>query len=492
MANLKFYKGKESAVSAKNPAAGSVWFDTDNRLIKIKLTDGTWQSYSGLQDAKWEESSKSLVLTKANGDKLTVNLSDVASASVLAALQQTVADNKIAADNGIAEAKDAAKAVADDLAAYKTSNNKEIAALKAKDTALDGEIANLKAADVTMGADIADLKTLTQEHETEITALQGLVGTESVKDQIDDAIAKYDTDTVQPGLDAKADDAEFQAYKTANNAAVKKVSDDLAAEVIRATQEEARIEGLVTAHTGNTDIHVTADQKAAWNKAKEDIDAFLAATNDKDAVIETIKEINDYVNEHTEAFTALSGRVGVNETDIATLKGDVAELEAADQTLQGNIDTLAGRVTTVEGKVGALETKVDVEKVSTAIEAAVSPVRTDVGNLKTWRATLAGEYAAQDGKYIASVKQTDGKIEATYGTLPTIPDVEGMINTAIGKLDAEVKDESGYATATLTQVDGKVTALGVDVATGSVANGADALAVASDVKTYVDDQLAAS
>ena len=43
---------------------------------------------------------------------------------------------------------------------------------------------------------------------------------------------------------------------------------------------------------------------------------------------------------------------------------------------------------------------------------------------------LDSEAAAQSGKYVASVKLTDGVISATYGTVPTIPSLSHSDSTA--------------------------------------------------------------
>lgn len=94
MANLKFFKAAYSENGPANAAVGAVWFDTTNRLIKVKLADGTWQAYSGLQDAKWLSATKQLELTKADGSKLTVDFSDVASAAALGVYEDAASNEK--------------------------------------------------------------------------------------------------------------------------------------------------------------------------------------------------------------------------------------------------------------------------------------------------------------------------------------------------------------------------------------------------------------
>lgn len=97
MANLKFFKGTEAQITSKNPAVGAVWFDTVNRLIKVKIAESgenMWQAYSGLQDAAWLSETKQLQLTKADGSKLTVDFSDVASAAALGSFDDAASNVK--------------------------------------------------------------------------------------------------------------------------------------------------------------------------------------------------------------------------------------------------------------------------------------------------------------------------------------------------------------------------------------------------------------
>lgn len=164
----------------------------------------------------------------------------------------------------------------------------------------------------------------------------------------------------------------------------------------------------LTNHVADTTIHITAQERTDWNKAKFDIDAFMAATEDSDGVIETIKEINNYVNSHTDAFTTLSGRVGANETSIATNTNDITDLKTAVETINTTIEEN-------EEVVAAALTNLD-ERVSELSSNAISSITGD--------------------SYV-SVTNTEGVVVVSSNT-------------------------------------------------GSVENGSDALAVASDVKAYVD------
>lgn len=87
--NLKFYKGTAASLSSINTAAGAIWFNTENRTINVRTATAegglTWETYTGLVDATFANGI--LTITKAKGDSLQLNLSDVASAKGLADLK---------------------------------------------------------------------------------------------------------------------------------------------------------------------------------------------------------------------------------------------------------------------------------------------------------------------------------------------------------------------------------------------------------------------
>lgn len=111
MANLKFFR------SATAPAAaelGAIWFDSTNKLLKVKnATD--WEVYDGgrnVIDATFVEGL--LTITKASGENVTLNFKDVASASetmkAFKALDTAVKAAQSTADTGVANAATAQSA----------------------------------------------------------------------------------------------------------------------------------------------------------------------------------------------------------------------------------------------------------------------------------------------------------------------------------------------------------------------------------------------
>ena len=122
MANLKFFR------SATVPAAaelGSIWFDSTNKLLKVKnATD--WEVYDGgrnVTDATFVNGL--LTITKASGENVTLNFKDVASASetmkAFEALNTAVKNAQSTADTGV---KNAATAQSTAEAAKTTADSK--------------------------------------------------------------------------------------------------------------------------------------------------------------------------------------------------------------------------------------------------------------------------------------------------------------------------------------------------------------------------------
>ena len=111
MANLKFFR------SATAPAAaelGAIWFDSTNKLLKVKnATD--WEVYDGgrnVTDATFVNGL--LTITKASGENVTLDFKDVASASqtmkAFKALDTAVKNAQSKADTGVANAATAQSA----------------------------------------------------------------------------------------------------------------------------------------------------------------------------------------------------------------------------------------------------------------------------------------------------------------------------------------------------------------------------------------------
>ncbi len=94
---IKFYRGAKADVEAQSPAKGSVWFNTVNGSMNIRIekADNTldWESYSGYRDVAYDEDKHILTFTKADGTTKTVTLSGFVSATDFSNFQTTYNDH---------------------------------------------------------------------------------------------------------------------------------------------------------------------------------------------------------------------------------------------------------------------------------------------------------------------------------------------------------------------------------------------------------------
>lgn len=344
MANIKFFRNVASYWDGTNhiPQEGYVWFNTEDRTINL-YKNGAWEAYSGIKSASY--TNNKLIITPCTGSAITVDLSDMASASTLA----TLSDN---------------------------FNN-----LQTSYNTLSGEFTTAK-------SDISTLKGEMTNVKTEVAKLSDVTG--KVGAYVVEKISAHEAarETIDSGFNTRI--GALETAVTNNKTAV----------------EEAFGASYDKTNTIADAIQAAADAAAA---AQADIDAWMSATENTDGVIETIKELNTYITEHTDAFTGLSNSVSTNTTDIATNTSDIT-------TIKEQIATI--NATNEENEL--------------IIAEALNDLNTRVDNLAS------------------------GTVSSVTGT--------------------------NYITATTT--DGAVT---VSALTGAVASGIDALAVASDVKAYVDN-----
>ena len=96
----------------------------------------------------------------------------------------------------------------------------------------------------------------------------------------------------------------------------------------------------LTAHTGNNDIHVTKEQKDEWTKAKEDIDAFLFAAESGTTAIDTLKELQEYIDTHGTAASGMTTAINQNTTDINNINSAIGSGFDSGNTIATNITGL--------------------------------------------------------------------------------------------------------------------------------------------------------
>lgn len=177
--------------------------------------------------------------------------------------------------------------VADNL--EDTEHNKLLSANQSKklDEKIDTEIQRAKDAEGTLASNL----------KTEVTRATG------VENDLNTAIAnekKRATD-VETGLNTAISNEKDRADKAekANAAAIKAVTDDY----LKSSDK--------------------TELKSAINTEKSRIDTFLAAADTGDKAVDTLKEIQNYIDTHGEAAAEMTTNIGKNTTDIKALQDTV-------------------------------------------------------------------------------------------------------------------------------------------------------------------------
>ena len=97
--------------------------------------------------------------------------------------------------------------------------------------------------------------------------------------------------------------------------------------------------GLVS-HTSNTTMHITGEERANWNKAKNDIDAFLFATESATTAIDTLKELQDYIETHGTEASEMTSAINQNTADINNINSTIGSGFDSGNTISTNINAL--------------------------------------------------------------------------------------------------------------------------------------------------------
>lgn len=136
-------------------------------------------------------------------------------------------------------------------------------------------------------------------------------------------------------LDAKID-TEIQRASDAENTlttnlnleitrakdAEKVIADNLNTETTRATKAENTLTTNLNSEISRA-TRAESDLNTAINTEKSRIDAFLAAADTGDKAIDTLKEIQNYIDKHGEAAAKMTTNIGKNATDIKALQDSV-------------------------------------------------------------------------------------------------------------------------------------------------------------------------
>lgn len=176
--------------------------------------------------------------------------------------------------------------------------------------------------------------------------------------------------TAQSTADSKATMAEVEAKNYATKTEAQGYADakdtDIAAAKASGDNAQKDVNALTTrVKTIEDDYLKAADKTELANSikdVKEDVDAFFAAADVGDTAIDTLKELQDYINTHGEAATTLTNKVGALETTV----GKAAEGE---NPATGLVKAIADEIDRAKG-VEATLTQADSDNLQAAKDYA--------------------------------------------------------------------------------------------------------------------------
>lgn len=320
---------------------------------------------------------------------------------------------------------------------------------------IDGKLA-LKADKTQVATDIADaVKVEEDARKAAIEGVQGAVDTLSGTHATDKA-------ELEGKINLKADQSALDEVSGVANAAATKVA--LEAEIERAEGEEARIEGLITA-----EVERATEVEADFKSRIEAMEVFWDTTEDKDGVVNKLKEIQDYIASDETGAAEMLGSINKNKEDIAAM--DEA-YKAADDTLQGNIDTLSGVVDTKAAQSDLEELEGRMDDAEGAIEAVEG--RLDVVEPKV--ETLEGKMEAVEGAVA-----TKAEAQALADAVATLEGVDAGLAERIGVIEGQLGESGDVATDIATAKQEAIDAAAADATT-------KANKALEDAKKYADEE----
>lgn len=291
MANIKFFR-KNTAPS--NPVEGWIWFNTDDRTINL-YKSGAWEQYSGIKSATY--TNKVLTITPCVGSAVTVDLSDMASASALSTLSQSF----------------------DQLQTSFNTLSGEFSTEKGKISTLEGKMA-------TVETEVAKLSDITGKVGAYVVTKIG--EEENARKAADDVLTKAVNDEV-----TRATGIEANLQSAINT-------------------EKGRIDALVGEGIGSirdiatavlTEVLVADDASEAYDTLQE-MSAWLQSHPENAATMDSA------ISANTTAVGTLSSDVTTIKTNIQTINAAIEENGDAIADLDERITNLgSGTVSSVTG-----------------------------------------------------------------------------------------------------------------------------------------------
>ena len=325
------------------------------------------------------------------------------------------------------------------------------------------------------------VSTINAKDEAQDTAIQ--TNADNLAQELLDRAAadKAITDSIGTVADGKTvvkmiEDAEAAAKSAAAEDAAAKVKALKEGEVATNASEIARVEGKV-------DAEVTARENAdnAIIERLESVEAFFELEEGEklDTALDTLKEIQDYLNGDGEAANSLIDRIAANETAIGNLEDrvdtaedDIDALEAADEAIDARLDVIEG-----DGEGSIKKAQADAEAAAKSYtDGRETLIRSELKTAYEAYADKAEEDAVATAKgytdgEVSKLSAKDTEIAGNVTTLQNIVDGytdKGSIKSAVDaaqKAADDAQDAADAAQEAADKAQGEVDALEGVVAT---------------------------
>ena len=337
----------------------------------------------------------------------------------------------------------------------------------------------------TAWADVADSVIVIPNDTAAIEALEELVGDTKVATQITNAITELDlANTYEKKGEAEKVSTALETYKTTNDAAVKKVSDDLAGEIARAgVAEKANSDAIAAIKDGTTidsfaDVETALAGKEVSGAAAQALADAKVYADGKDEAIAAAKKAGDDAQDAADAaqadVDALAGKVGTvpEGSTVMSIITNIQENAYDDTEIRGLIGDNADAISVLETQVGE---KPVAEQISTAIAnekladtyaakvhkheiADVNGLSDAIADAKaagTAASTALGEYQTTND---AAVKANADAIDAVEASIGIVTEGKTVVEMISDAQTAATYDDTALA-GRVTTVEGEITTL---------------------------------